>query len=441
MDMPDIHYARSGDVSIAYQVIGDGPLDVVLTPDWVSNLVWHWYSPRWRAFYERMATFSRLIVFDKRGTGLSDRPRFFPDLETRMEDMRAVLEAVGSRRAALVASQEGCWMAALFAATYPEATHSVVLFHPWLGGPDHKLTDIDDDSLQAVLDEWGTKTFSDEILEGSPTLEADDDFRAWHVNLLRLGASPSGAYAFNRMIQETLLGSDLSDVYRAIRVPTLVLYSRYRPDAKDVYAPVADLIPDGHAVELPGTDYMGVYLDGPMAEMEPFLRSVPHLPEPDRMLVTILFTDLVGSTERLAELGDAAWRELVEQHHGIVRRLLGRYRGREVDTAGDGYFAAFDGPARAIRCGRAICSETSKLGLQVRAGVHTGECEIIDGKPGGLGVVVGARISSVAPSGEVLASNTVKDLVAGSGITFEDRGEHELKGVPGTWRLHAVVSV
>lgn len=258
---------------------------------------------------------------------------------------------------------------------------------------------------------------------------------------MRLGASPSGAYAFNRMMQETLLGSDFSDVYRAIRVPTLVLYSPYRPDAKDVYARVADLIPDGRAVELPGTDYMGVYLDRPMAEMEPFLRSVPHLPEPDRILVTILFTDLVGSTERLAELGDTAWRELVERHHGTVRRLFGRYRGREVDTAGDGYFAAFDGPARAIRCGQAICAETLKLGLEVRAGVHTGECEIIDGKPGGLGVVVGARISSLAPSREVLASNTVKDLVAGSGITFEDRGEHGLKGVPGTWRLHAVVSV
>ena len=177
-----------------------------------------------------------------------------------------------------------------------------------------------------------------------------------------------------------------------------------------------------------------------MSEIESFLRSVPHLPEPDRMLVTILFTDLVGSTERLAELGDTGWRELVERHHGIVRRLLARYRGREVDTAGDGYFAAFEGPARAIRCAQAICSETSKLGLDVRAGVHTGECEIIDGKPGGMGVVVGARISCVAPSGGVLASSTVKDLVAGSGIKFEDRGEHELKGVPGTWRLHAVVT-
>jgi class 3 adenylate cyclase/pimeloyl-ACP methyl ester carboxylesterase len=440
MDMPDVHYARSGDVAIAYQVIGDGPLDVVLVPDWVSNVVWHWYSPYWRAFYERMASFSRLIVFDKRGTGLSDRPRFFPDLETRMDDVRAVLEAVGSQRAALIAAQEGCWMAALFAATYPEATHSLVLFHPWLGGPDHRLGEATEEDARRVLDEWGTEEYATENLAVSPTLRADAEFRDWYVNLIRLGASPGGAYAFNRMMIETLLSSDFGDVYRAIRVPTLVLYSRYRPDARDVYARVADLIPDGRAVELPGGNYMGIFLDEPMAEIEPFLRSVPHLAESNRMLVTVLFTDLVASTERLAGLGDAAWRELVERHHEIVRRLLGRYRGREVDTAGDGYFAAFEGPARAIRCAKAICAESSGLGLEVRAGVHTGECEIIDGKPGGLGVVVGARISSVASSGEVLASNTVKDLVAGSGITFKDRGEHELKGIPGTWRLHAVVS-
>jgi class 3 adenylate cyclase/pimeloyl-ACP methyl ester carboxylesterase len=437
MEMPDVHYARSGDVAIAYQVVGEGPLDVVLVPDWVSNVVWHWHSPYWRAFYERMASFSRLIVFDKRGTGLSDRPRFFPDLETRMEDMRAVLEAVGSERAALIAAQEGCWMAGLFAATYPEATHSLVLFHPWLGGPDHRLGDASEEDARRVLDEWGTEEYATTNLAGSPTLKADPEFRDWYVNLIRLGASPRGAYAFNRMMLETL-SSDFSDVYRAIRVPTLVLCSHYRPDAREVYARVADLIQDGRAVELPGGNYVGIFLDEPMTEIEPFLRSVPHLPEPDRMLVTILFTDLVGSTERLADLGDAAWRELVERHHGTVRRLLARYRGREVDTAGDGYFAAFDGPARAIRCAQAICSETSDLGLEIRVGVHTGECEIIDGKPGGLGVVVGARVSSVAPAGEVFVSSTVKDLVTGSGITFEDRGEHELKGVPGMWRLYAV---
>ncbi len=437
MEMPDIRYAWSGDVAIAYQVVGDGPLDVVLVPSWVSNLVWQWQSPRWTSFYERMASFSRLIVFDKRGTGLSDRPRFFPDLETRIDDVRSVLAAVGSERAALVASHEGCWMASLFAATYPEATHSLVLYHPWLGGADHRMRDVERD-LTDVRDQWGTPADADEMLAVSPTLAADDAYRDWFVNLLRLGASPSGAYAFNRMMVETLLGSDFADVYRAIRVPTLVLYSRYRPDAREVYARVADLIPEGRSVELPGEDYIGIFLDEPMREIEPFLRSVPWHEEPDRLLVTVLFTDLVSSTERLAELGDTRWRELVERHHEVVRRLLARYRGTEIDTAGDGFFASFDGPARAIRCARAISDATSGLGLEVRAGVHTGECEVIDGKPGGLAVVVGERVSSVAAPGEVLASGTVKDLVAGSGLSFDDRGEHELKGVPGSWRLYAV---
>jgi class 3 adenylate cyclase/pimeloyl-ACP methyl ester carboxylesterase len=437
--MPDIRYARSGDVAIAYQVVGDGPLDVVLVPDWVSNLVWQWQSPYWRRFYERMAAFSRLILFDKRGTGLSDRPRFFPDLETRMDDVRAVLDAVGSERSALIGSQEGCWLAALYAATYPDSTHSVVLFHPWLGGRDHRLVDVTEENLRDTLENWGTPEYADGVLEAAPTLAGDAEFRAWFLNLLRLGTSPAGAYAFNRMMAETLLTSDFADVYRAIRVPTLVLYSRYRPDSREVYARVADLIPDGHSVELSGNDYIGVFLDEPMREIEPFLRSLPHRREPDRMLVTVLFTDLVGSTERLAELGDAPWRELVERHHALVRRVLTRFRGREIDTAGDGFFAAFDGPARAIRCARAIQEDISDLGVQARVGVHTGECEVIDGKPGGLSVVVGARLSGVAAPGEVLVSGTVKDLVAGSGIVFDERGEHELRGVPGTWRLYAVV--
>jgi len=439
VDIPDVRYARSGDVAIAYQVVGDSPLDVVLVPDWVSNLVWQWHEPRWRAFYERLMTFSRLILFDKRGTGLSDRPRFFPDLETRIDDVRAVMDSVRSEQAALVASHEGCWMAALFAATYPESTHSLVLYHPWLPGPEHGLKGGTDADHRDTWERWGTPDYAmEDLRSGAPTLAEDPNYAAWHVNLMRLGLSPSGAYAFNRMMTDTLLGSDFADVYRAIRVPTLVLYRHYRPDAEQMYGRVGELIQGSSTVGLQGLDYMGIFLDDPAREIESFLQSVPDRREPDRMLVTLLFTDLVSSTERLALLGDAAWRELVERHHELIRRLLARFRGREVDTAGDGFFAAFDGPARAIRCALAICAETTTLGLNIRVGLHTGECEVIDGKPGGLSTVIGARVASVAGSGEVLVSGTLKELVAGSGFTFEERGEHELKGVPGPWRLFAV---
>lgn len=436
MNIPDVHYARSGDVAIAYQVIGDGSLDVVLVPDWVSNLAWAWHTPYWRDFYERIGSFARLIVFDKRGTGLSDRPRFFPDMETRIDDLRAVLDAVGSERVALVAAQEGCWMASLFAATYPERTRSLALYHPWIGRSDPRLQRPSEQDLIELRDTWGTNADADETLEGNPTLEADEDFRTWFRDALRLSASPGVAYAFNKMIVDV----DFRDIYPSVHVPTLVLYRPYRPDARDMYGDVARLIPDSRLIELPPGDYMGIFLEDPAREIEEFLRDVPAYAEPERMLTTVLFTDVVGSTERLSELGDASWRALVERHHDLVRRLLSRYRGTEIDTAGDGFFATFDGPARAIRCARAIQAEIAELGISARAGIHTGECEIIDGKPGGLAIVVGARISAAAGAGEVLVSGTVKDLVSGSGIEFEDRGEHELKGVQGEWRLYAVAS-
>lgn len=434
--VPDVNYARSGDVAIAYQVIGDGPLDVVLVPDWVSNLVWAWHTPYWRNFYERLGSFARLIVFDKRGTGLSDRPRFFPDLETRIDDLRAVLDAVGSERASLVAAQEGCWMASLFAATYPERTRSLCLYHPWLGRSDPRLQRPSEHDMLELRDTWGTNAFADEQLEGNPTLEADDDYRAWFRDLVRLGASPGVAYAFHRMMAEV----DFRDVYPSVHVPTLVLYRAYRPEARDMYGDVARLIPESRLVELPGDDYTGIFLEDPAREIEAFLRDLPSHAEPERVLTTVLFTDVVGSTQRVSELGDAGWRELVERHHELVRRNLSRYRGAEIDTAGDGFFATFDGPARAVRCARAIQAEIAELGIRTRAGIHTGECELIDGKPGGLAVVVGARISATAAPGEVLVSGTVRDLIAGSGIVFADRGEHQLKGVPGVWRLYAAES-
>jgi class 3 adenylate cyclase len=434
MDVPDVHYAWSGDVAIAYQVVGEGSLDVVLVPDWVSNLVSQWQAPRWRGFFDRLTTFSRLILFDKRGTGLSDRPRFYPDLETRIDDLRAVLDAVGSERAALVASHEGCWMASLFAATYPERTRSLALYHPWLGRSDPRLQRDTEEELLDQRSRWGTNKFADEVLGMSPTLAGDEEYRQWHRNDLRLAASPSGAYAFWKMMSEV----DFRDVYPAVHVPTLVLYREYRPEARDMYGDVARLIEGAQLVGLPGDDYVGIFLEDPARAIEAFLREQPQAPGSERVLTTVMFTDLFGSTGRLSELGDSAWRELVERHHTLVRTALARHRGTEVDTAGDGFFATFDGPARAIRCAREISAEVGNLGLDIRVGVHTGECEIIDGKPGGLGVVVGARISGAARPGEVLVSGTVTDIVAGSGLVFEDRGEHELKGVPGTWRLYAV---
>jgi class 3 adenylate cyclase/pimeloyl-ACP methyl ester carboxylesterase len=437
MEMPDVNYARSGDVAVAYQVIGDGPLDVVLVPDWISNLVWAWHTPYWRNFYERLGSFARLIVFDKRGTGLSDRPHFFPDMETRIDDLRAVLDATGTERAAIVASHEGCWMASLFAATYPERTRSLALYHPWIGASDDRLYVDSEEDLRELRDQWGTNDFVDQQLRPAPSLAADKEFRLWYRDEMRLSASPSSAYAYWKSIREL----DFRDIYPAVRVPTLVLYRDYRPEARDMYGDVARLIPDARLVELPGKDYLGIFLEEPAREIEAFLRDLPVREKTDRVLTTVLFTDLVGSTERLATLGDAGWRELVGRHHELVRRTLSRYRGTEIDTAGDGFYATFDGPARAIRCAREIQAEIADLGMATRAGVHTGECEIIDGKPGGLAVVVGSRISAAAEDGEVLVSGTVKDLVAGSDIAFRERGEQALKGVPGKWRLYAVESV
>jgi class 3 adenylate cyclase len=437
VDVPDVKFARSGDVSVAYQVIGNGPLDVVLVPDWVSNLLWAWHTPYWRNFYERLGSFARLIVFDKRGTGLSDRPYFFPDLETRIDDLRAVLDAVGSERAALVAAQEGCWMASLFAATYPERTRSLALYHPWIGRSDPRFKRDSEEELLELVEIWGTMEHAEFLHEAAPTLGADDEFRRWWRDNQLLSASPGSAYAYLKTVKEI----DFREIYPAVRVPTLVLYRAYRPEARDMYGDVARLIPDAGLIELPGKDYVGIFLDDPAREIEAFLRDLPVHAEPDRVLTTVLFTDLVGSTERLATIGDAGWRELVGRHHDLVRQKLSRYRGTEIDTAGDGFYATFDGPARAIRCARAIQGEIADLGMAARAGVHTGECEIIDGKPGGLAVVVGSRISAVADAGEVLVSATVKDLVAGSDISFQERGEQTLKGVPGAWRLYAVDSV
>jgi len=434
VESPDIRYARSGSVAIAHQVLGEGETDLVYIPDYLSNLVFGWESPHWRRFYERLAQSFRLILFDKRGTGLSDYGGQFPALETRMDDVRAVLDAVGSSNTVLLGSHDGCSMAALFAATYPERTRALVLFQPIVHFPQEDIEGYET-ALAKLRDDWGTQAHSDEMLAWhAPSLSESEEERLWFANWVRVGASPAVAYAMNRAWIET----DLRDVLPAVRVPTLVLYregSYYAPLSLDV----ANRIPSACALRVSGRDPWGIFLSSELPdEVERFVAGEAVPPVPDTVLSTVLFTDIVGSTARAAELGDRAWRDLLGQHHALVRRELARHRGEEKDTAGDGFFATFDDPARAIRCAQSVVEGVSDLGLDVRAGIHTGECEVHDDKVAGIAVVIGARVSAVAGPREVLVSHTVRDLVAGSGIEFEERGVQELKGVPGEWRLFAV---
>jgi class 3 adenylate cyclase/pimeloyl-ACP methyl ester carboxylesterase len=440
---PDIRYARSGGVSIAYQVVGDGDIDLVYVPDYTSNLVYGWESSHWRRFYDRLAQSFRLILFDKRGTGLSDHGGRYPALETRMEDMHAVLDAVGSDRAVLLGSHDGCSMAAMHAATYPERTRSIVLFHPAADANVPSDVDLDRD-LAELRERWGTQGYSDKLLRQTcPTLLASEQDRLWFANWLRVGASPAVAVELNRAWLET----DIRELLPAVRVPSLVLYRheiRYGATTLEGEArEVASLIRGPASVtRVSGEDYWGIFLSPEIPEeIERFVAGEPPPEVPDTVLATILFTDIVGSSARAAELGDRAWRELLERHHAVVRRELTRYRGEEKDTAGDGFFATFDGPARAIRCAQAVVEGVGGLGLDVRAGIHTGECEVHEAKVAGMAVVIAARVSALAAPGEVLVSQTVKDLVAGAGLSFAERGEHELKGVPGAWRLYAASAV
>jgi class 3 adenylate cyclase len=429
---PDIRYTRSGGAAIAYQVLGEGDRDLIYVPDYVSNLVFGWQSDYWRRLYNPLARSFRLILFDKRGTGLSDLGSHYPALETRMEDLHAVMDAAGSERAVLLASHDGCSLSLLHAATYPERTSALVLFHPSAQAEGIDVGEDSERELARLRERWGTQEYCDEILQLTcPSLLARDTDRLWFANWLRVGATPAVAYALNRAWAET----DLRDVLPAVHVPTLVLY---RPIMEHTARTVADAIPGARAVRVSGDDYWGIFLSPEIPEhVEQFVAGEQAPLVPETVLTTLLFTDIVGSTERAADLGDSAWRNLLARHHAVVRRELTRFRGEEKDTAGDGFFATFDGPARAIRCARAIVAGVAHLGLQIRAGVHTGECELHEGKVVGIAVSIGARVAAHAGSGEVLVSQTVKDLVAGSGFSFEDRGAAELKGVPGEWRLYA----
>ena len=438
----DIRYARNGGVAIAYQLVGDGEADLAYVPDFVSNLVYGWESRHWRDFYEQLAQSFRLILFDKRGTGLSDHGGQFTALETRMEDLHAVLEAAGSSSTVLLASHEGCSMAGLYAATYPERTRALILFHPFAYAHDGH-TDAWRARLAELRDRWGSQGLSDQILEDtSPSFGTNPTAREWFANWLRVGASPAAAYGLHRAWIET----DLREVLPAVRVPTLVIYrsvggaGERSANAEQSAREVADLIPSARVLRVSGTDYQHIFLSPEIPEeVARFVarKAVPDVPE--SVLATLLFTDIVGSTERAAEIGDRPWRELLERHHALVRRELTRFRGEERDTAGDGFFATFDGPARAIRCAQALVNGMHELGLEVRAGVHTGECELHDGKVAGLAVSIGARVAASASRNEVLVSQTVKDLVAGTGVVLEDVGERELKGVPGRWRLYRAI--
>lgn len=437
---PETKYAKSGDVSIAYQVIGNGPRDLVYIPEAWAPVEWQWQEPIYARFLERLASLSRLILFDKRGTGLSDR---LPaaTLEERVDDVRAVMDAVGSKCAALCGVCEGGPISLLFAATYPERTSALVLYgtfakfswspdYPW-GFTAEALVEF----RRAVEESWGTGR---SLTAFAPSVADDRRFRERWGQCERLGGSPGAICALMRMDADI----DVRDILPTVRVPTLVLHrsgDRVTPVGGARYT--AARIAGARFVELPGDDHLFVGdQDAILDEIEEFLTGVRPTPQPERVLATVVFTDIVGSTEHAVELGDRRWRELLESYHALVRDELLRFRGREIDTAGDGFFATFDGPARAIRCACAISLAVKSLGISIRAGVHTGECEVTGSKVSGIAVHIGARVAAHAGAGEVVVSSTVKDLVAGSGLRFADRGVHVLKGVPGKWRLFAAIS-
>ena len=437
-------YARNGDVSLAYDVFGEGERDILVTFGWIGSFQSAWDSPQHARWMDRLATLGRVIVWDKRGTGLSERlsPDRLPTLEDRMDDMRVVMDAAGSERAVAFGISEGGSLSALFAAAHPERTSALII----LGGFARTLYDDDyewaptletaEDFNERVGATWGDNAW---LLNLWAPSVADDPVAQEHWNqMLVVGGTPATAIAWLRMVQET----DIRHVLPAIRMPTLVLHR-----AEDLIVPVQNgrylgrHIPGARYVELPRADHLW-WIDGDdiLAEVETFLTGAIAAYEPDRVLATVMFTDIVDSTTRAAELGDRRWRGLVEAHDKLVRSRLERYRGQEVKTLGDGFLATFDGPGRAIRCASDLRDGVRALGLEMRAGLHTGECEMAGDDISGIAVNIGARVGAKAEPGEVLVSQTVKDLVAGSGLAFEDRGVHELKGVPGPWRLYSVGS-
>lgn len=439
---PETRYAPSKDGYVAYQIVGHGPLDLVFISGWASNIEVMWEEPALASYLRRLATFSRLLCFDKRGTGVSDPVPLaaLPTLEEWMDDVRAVMDAAGSKRATLLGQGEGGPMAMLFGATYPERASALILSdtfarllrdidYPW-GFPPDRVAQF----LQQIEEGWGTGRNVDIL---APSVAHDERFRRWFARYNRLANGPRAATT----MFATSWRVDLRGVLQSIRVPTLVLHragNRYIRVGHGRY--LAEHIPGAKYVEVPGEDALYYVGDTEtiLGEIEEFLTGVRPLPESDRVLATVLFTDIVTSTERSAEVGDRRWKDLLDQHDILVRRELERHRGRLVKNTGDGILATFDGPARAIRCAQAIAVSVKAMGIEVRAGLHTGEVELRGDDVTGLGVNITARVMDAAGPGEVVVSSTVKDLVAGSGLRFADRGAHDLRGVPGEWRLFAV---
>jgi class 3 adenylate cyclase/alpha-beta hydrolase superfamily lysophospholipase len=439
---PETRYAKSGDVHVAYQVVGEGAVDLVLVHGWISHLEHQWEDPSLARFLDRLASFSRLILFDKRGTGLSDRvaDSALPTLEQRMDDVRAVMDAAGSTRAALFGVSEGGPLSALFAATYPMRTSALIMYGAyakWISDADYPWAPSREDheaAFKAYEEHWGTP-IGLKVL--APSIASDERWRQWWGQHQRLSASPGAGVTLYRMNVEI----DIRQILPTIRVPTLILHrlgDRLMNPAGAKY--MAGQIPGAKYVELPGEDHVAWIgeVDILLAEIQEFVTGVRPASEVDRILATVLFVDIVGSTDRAAALGDARWRDLMNNYQQKVGKEVARLGGRVINTAGDGVFASFDGPARAIRCACAVRDAVAALGLTVRSGLHTGECEVDGDKIAGIAVHIGARVAAHAGPGEILLSGTVKDLVAGSGLRFVDRGSHTLKGVAGRWRLFAV---
>jgi pimeloyl-ACP methyl ester carboxylesterase len=442
--LPEVRYARSGDVHLAYQVLGQGDVDLVFVMGWLTNLETYWELPAYRRFMQRLAGFTRLILFDKRGMGLSDHTAV-GTLEERMDDVRAVMDAAGSERAVLMGISEGAPLSMVFAATHPERTAALI----FIGGEVKEILEDDWPLGQETRDEYEghlQKVLSGEFAWGqpkrvwfAPSKENDPAVMEWVGRLERTAASPAAAVAFMRLGSEL----DVRQVAPSIHVPTLVMHAPEDPIVPFAQGRwLAEQIEGAHFVELAGKDHVPWFdvADQVVAETREFLTGFREASEPEQILATVLFTDIVGSTERAQELGNREWSSLLEQHHTTVREILARYRGREIDTAGDGFLASFDGPARAIRCAVAVRDALAGLGIPVRSGLHTGEVEVVGEKLAGIAVHTGSRVAAAAEAGEVLVSSTVRDLVAGSGIEFEDRGLHELKGLDEPRRLYAVRS-
>ena len=439
--MPDTKYTRSGDLNIAYQVVGEGDIDLVFVQGWTSHLEYQWEDPAIAEFLNRLASFSRLILFDKRGTGMSDRvdDSKLPTLEERMDDVRAVMDAVGSEKAVLMGFSEGGPMCLLFGATYPERCRGLVLYGSyarwmWEEGYTFAPTAEEHERRAAVIEgTWGSGLGISVV---APSAIDDDRTRERWGTFQRRASSPGAGTALYKMNVQI----DVRDALEAVRVPTLVMH-QVGDQLIDVRCGryMAERIPNARYVELPGADHLPWYGDPDrvIVEVEEFITGERSAPATDRVLATVMFTDIVGSTKKASELGDKRWKSLLGEHADSTRRQLARYGGKEIKNTGDGVLATFDGPGRGVKCAQAILADVPRLGIEVRAGLHTGEVEMLGDDIGGIAVHIASRVSSVAGPSEVLVSRTVKDLVAGSGIAFEERGSHSLKGVEGDWELFA----